>query len=313
MKRSILVSSALSVALLATAACGGSATPDGKTEITASFYPVAWLAERVAGGNADVSVLTRPGTEPHDLELSPRQVAEITETDLAVYVKGLQPAVDDAVAQHAKDRSLDVSTLVKTLAVTEEEHEGEEHAHEGEEGEAHEHEGGQDPHLWLDPSRMAAAAKGLGERMASVDPEHAADYRANAAEVSGELETLDGEFEKGLAKCEQRTFVTSHTAFSYLADRYGLEQVAIAGIDPGSEPSPRRMAELSDRIKELKVTTVFTETLVSPKLARSLADGAGVKTGVLDPLEGIKEGSGDDYLTVQRRNLEALRTALVCS
>jgi len=298
----------LSVALaavLATAACGGgSSTADGRTEITASFYPVAWLAERVGGGHADVSVLTRPGSEPHDLELSPRQVAEITETGLAVYIKGLQPAVDDAVAQHAKDRSLDLTTLVKPLPASDG------HGHEGEED--HEHEGGYDPHLWLDPSRMAVAATGLGERLAKADPEHAEDYRANAAKTAGELEALDGEFKDGLAKCERDTIVTAHAAFSYLADRYGLKQVAIAGLDPDSEPSPRRMAELSDLIRRLGVTTVFTETLASPKLAQTLAGGAGVRTAVLDPVEGVKEGSGDDYLTVQRRNLEALRTALGC-
>ena len=309
MQRSVLISSALSVLLLTTAACGdgGSSGADGKTEITASFYPVAWLAERVGGPNAEVSVLTKPGAEPHDLELSPRQVAGITETDLAVYVKGLQPAVDEAVAQHAGDRSLDVSTLVEPLPA-------DDHAHEEHEGEkAHEHEGEHDPHLWLDPSRMATVATGLGERLAEADPDHAADYRANAQQVAGELKTLDGEFEKGLARCERKTIVTSHVAFSYLADRYGLEQVSIAGIDPDSEPSPRRMAELSDEVEKLGVTTVFTETLASPRLARTLADGAGVKTAVLDPLEGVKEGSGDDYLSVQRRNLEALRTALSCS
>ncbi|MEO3783196.1 metal ABC transporter substrate-binding protein [Actinocorallia sp. B10E7] len=305
MKRSVLVSGVLSVALLATAACGGGGSPtDGKTEITASFYPVAWLAERVGGGHAAVTVLTKPGTEPHDVELSPRQVAEITETGLGLYVKGLQPAVDDAFAQHAADRSLDVASLVTLVPAAE-------HEHEGAEGEAH--EGETDPHLWLDPSRMATVATGIGEKLASVDPANAADYRANAAKTAGELNALDGEFKTGLSKCEQHTIVTSHAAFSYLADRYGLEQVAISGIDPDSEPSPRRMAELSDQIKALGVTTVFTETLVSPKLAQTLADGAGVKTAVLDPVEGVKEGSKDDYLSVQRRNLEALKTALVCS
>ena len=305
MKRSVLVSGVLSVALLATAACGGGgSSTDRKTEITASFYPVAWLAERVGGEDAEVTTLTKPGTEPHDLELSPRQVAEITETDLGLYVKGLQPAVDQAFAQHAEGRSLDVASLVKTLPAD---------GHEHEEGEGEAHEGEHDPHIWLDPARMATVATGIGEKLAAVDPDNAGDYRARAAKTAGELNALDGEFKAGLAECEQDTIVTSHGAFAYLADRYGLKQVSIAGIDPSSEPSPARMAELSDQIKALGVTTVFTETLVSPKLAQALAEGAGVKTAVLDPVEGIKKGSGDDYPSVQRRNLEALRTALVCS
>jgi len=304
MKRSVLVSGVLSVVLLVTSACGGGGSAGGKTEITASFYPVAWLAERIGGGNAEVTTLTKPGTEPHDLELSPRQVAEITETDLGLHVKGLQPAVDDAFAQHAEGRSLDVASLVETLPAA---------GHEHEEGEGEAHEGEHDPHLWLDPARMAAVATGIGEKLAAVDPGNAEDYRANAAKAAGELNALDGEFKAGLAECEQDTIVTSHAAFSYLADRYGLKQVPIAGIDPDSEPSPRRMAELSDQIKDLGVTTVFTETMVSPKLAQTLAEGAGVETAVLDPVEGVKEGSGDDYLSVQRHNLEALRAALVCS
>ncbi len=298
MQRRIVISSLLSVLLVALAACGGGPAKDGGTRVVASFYPMAWLAERVAGGNAEVSTLTKPGAEPHDLELSPRQVAEVGEADLALYVKGLQPAVDDAIAQHAQDRALDAASVVKTLPAT-----GEEHAEDA----------GFDPHLWLDPSRMAEVATRLGERLAEADEAHAAAYRANAAKVAGELGALDGEFKTGLERCEQRTIVTSHAAFAYLADRYGLKQVAIAGVDPDADPSPRRLAELRDEIKRLGVTTVFTETLVSPKLAQTLAQGAGVKTAVLDPVEGVKEGSGQDYLSVQRQNLKELRTALVCS
>lgn len=300
MKRRLLISSVLSVVLLAVAACGGGpSTRDGRTEIVASFYPLAWLAEQVGGRHVAVSTLTKPGTEPHDLELSPRQVAEITEADLAIYVKGLQPAVDEALAQYAAGRSLDAASVVRTLPAT-----------PGEEGQSH---GDHDPHLWLDPSRMAVVATRLGERLASVDPGNAADYRAGAAKTAGELTTLDGEFEKGLSRCEQHTIVTSHAAFAYLADRYGLRQVSIAGLDPEAEPSPRRLAELTDQIKSLGVTTVFTETLVSPKTAQTLAANAGVKTAVLDPVEGVKPGSSDDYLSVQRRNLQTLKTALVCS
>ncbi|MCD0451119.1 metal ABC transporter substrate-binding protein [Actinocorallia sp. API 0066] len=316
MKLPLVMSVAVSGMLLAVSACGGGGAGAGdpdRTSVTASFYPVAWLAERVGGGHVTVTTLTSPGTEPHDLELSPRQIGELSETDLAVYVRGLQPAVDDAIAQHAAAKALDAGSVVELLPSDghEEGHE-DEHGHEEEE-EDHEHEGDHDPHLWLDPSRMATVATALGERLAEADPAHADDYRANAKKAADDLTALDAEFKDGLAKCADRTIVTSHTAFTYLAARYDLKQVGISGLDPEAEPSPRRLAELVEHIKENKVTTVFTETLVSPKVAQALADEAGVKTAVLDPVEGVRAGSSDDYLSLQRANLAALRTALSCS
>ncbi|ROO83690.1 zinc transport system substrate-binding protein [Actinocorallia herbida] len=318
MKRPLLTSAVLSGLFLATAACGGTgAGADGdRTTVTASFYPMAWLAERVGGDHVAVTALTSPGAEPHDLELSPRQIGELSETGLALYVKDLQPAVDDAIAQHAADRALDAGSVVDLLPSDGHAHEDEhtgggEDAHAGEEG--HAHEGEHDPHFWTDPSRMATVATALGDRLAEADPGNAADYKANAQKTADELTALDGEFKDGLASCEDRTIVTGHTAFTYLADRYDLEQVGVSGLDPEAEPSPRRLAELVERIRSSGVRTVFTETLASPKVAQTLADSAGVKTAVLDPVEGVAEGSADDYLSLQRANLAALRTALSCS
>ncbi|MDX6744676.1 metal ABC transporter substrate-binding protein [Actinocorallia sp. A-T 12471] len=319
MKRPLLTSVVLSGMLLATAACGGSDAGAGggdKTEVTASFYPMAWLAERVGGAHVTVTTLTSPGVEPHDLELSPRQIGALSETDLTLYVGDLQPAVDDAVAQHAADRALDAATLVDLLPsdghAHEDEHE-DEHADEPEGAEEHGHEGEHDPHFWTDPSRMATVATALGERLAKADPANAADYKAAAKTTADELTALDGEFKDGLATCENRTIVTGHTAFSYLADRYDLKQVGVSGLDPEAEPSPRRLAELVELVKSNGVTTVFTETLASPKVAQTLADSAGVKTAVLDPVEGVAQGSSDDYMSLQRANLATLRTALSCS
>ncbi|MFB4315443.1 metal ABC transporter substrate-binding protein [Actinomadura sp. 21ATH] len=303
------------------AACGGEAGAGGgggdKTEIVASFYPVGWLAGKIGGPDATVATLTSPGTEPHDLELSPRQIADVGKADYAVYVKGLQPAVDDAVAKHAKDKALDAASVVKQLpAPAEEEDHGHEHGHEhegeGEEEAGHDH-GPTDPHIWLDPSRMATIATALGDRLAAADSAHAAGYRSRAAALAGELNRLDQEFKDGLKTCERKTIVTAHAAFGYLTDRYGLQQISIAGVDPGTEPSPKRLADLTHEVKESKATTVFTETLVSPKVAETLARSAGVRTAVLDPVEGIEKGSSGDYLSVMRKNLETLKPALGCT
>ncbi|MFD0686643.1 metal ABC transporter substrate-binding protein [Actinomadura fibrosa] len=291
------------------AACGDADAggSGGRTEVVASFYPVAWLAGRIGGGDVSVRTLTKPGAEPHDLELTARQVADVGKADYAVYVKGVQPAVDEAVEKHAKSKSLDAASVVKTLPPPTG---GEEEEHEGD----HEHaDTNYDPHIWLDPSRMATIATALGDRLAKADAPHAAGYRDRAKAVATELSALDRQYRDGLKTCKRNTIVTAHAAFGYLAERYGLRQVPIAGVDPTSEPSPKRIAELSGQIKTAGATTVFTETLVSPKVAQTLAKEVGVKTAVLDPVEGVAEGSSDDYLTIMRKNLETLRPALECS
>lgn len=303
--------------LAAAAACGddgsdasGSAGSGDKTAVIGSFYPMAWLSEKVGGDRVSVTNLTKPGAEPHDLELTPKQIVEVGQAGYVVYVREVQPAVDDAVSKNAKDKSLDAASVVKTLAPPAED----EHAHEGE-GEAghEEEETTYDPHIWLDPSRMATIATTLGDRLAKVDPADASTYKTNAQAAAQQLNALDQEFRTGLQTCKRKSIVTSHAAFGYLADRYGLEQIAIAGVDPNNEPSPKRLAELTNEIKEHGATTVFTETLVSPKVAQTLASEAGVKTATLDPLEGLAEGATGDYLSVMRQNLQTLRTALDCT
>ncbi|MCO6006309.1 metal ABC transporter substrate-binding protein [Actinoallomurus purpureus] len=286
---------ALGAALLATA-CGARTNGDGDPKIVAAFYPLAWLAGQVAGPDATVQNLTKPGAEPHDLELTPRQVIDVGEARLAFYIRGVQPAVDKAVREHAKKHSLDAASLVKTLPAPQDEAD-----HSAE-----------DPHLWLDPSRFATVATALGERLAAIDASHAAEYRSRAAQVVTKLTALDAEFRTGLRDCARKEIVTSHSAFGYLAARYGLTQVGVTGLDPEAEPSPARLASLTQLVRRTGATTVFTETLMSPKTAATLAAEAGVRTQVLDPVEGVKAGSSDDYFSIMRRDLATLRPALGC-
>jgi zinc transport system substrate-binding protein len=311
---------ALAVAGLAgLTACGGGEAGAGgpeKSEIVASFYPVAWLAGKVGGPDAEVRTLTKPGTEPHDLELTARQIADVGKADYSIYVKGVQPAMDDAVRKHANGKALDAASVVKTIPAPSGD-DGHEHGHEHEGAEGHGQEkdaqAAPDPHVWLDPSRMATIATAFGERLAAADTARASGYKSRAAALAAQLNALDQAYRDGLKSCRQKTIVTAHAAFGYLADRYGLKQVSIAGVDPSSEPSPKRLAELTHEVKDAGATTVFTETLVSPKVAESLARSAGVRTAVLDPVEGVKEGSSEDYLSIMRKNLETLKPALGCS
>jgi zinc transport system substrate-binding protein len=296
--RSRLLPIAMAAALVACGCgCGARANGGGKPVIAAAFYPLAWLAEQVAGPGFYVQNLTKPGAEPHDLELTPRQVIDVGESKLAFYIKGVQPAVDKAVRQHAKRHSLDAESLVTTLP-----------APQDEAG-----DGAADPHLWLDPARFATVATALGERLARIDAPGAATYRSRAAQVVTRLNALDAEFRTGLRDCTRKEIVTGHSAFGYLADRYGLTQVGVAGLDPDAEPSPRRIADLTGLVRRTGATTVFTETLTSPKTAATLAQEAGVRTEVLDPVEGVRPHSRDDYFSIMRRDLATLRPALGCS
>jgi zinc transport system substrate-binding protein len=296
MVRSRLLPLALAAALLASG-CGARANDGGKPTIAAAFYPLAWLAAQVGGPDVTVRNLTRPGAEPHDLELTPRQIIDVGESTLAFYIKGVQPAVDKAVREHAEHHSLNAETVVTTLPAPQDEAA----------------DGAADPHLWLDPSRFATVATALGERLARADTANAAGYRSRAAQVVTRLNALDEEFRTGLRHCARNDIVTGHSAFGYLAERYGLRQVGVSGLDPESEPSPGRIAELTGLIQRTGATTVFTETLSSPKTAATLAQEAGVRTEVLDPIEGVKPGSHDDYFSVMRRDLATLRPALGCT
>ncbi|MFF9483733.1 metal ABC transporter substrate-binding protein [Streptomyces sp. NPDC014676] len=290
-----------------------------KFDVVASFYPMAFLAERIGGEHVSVTSLTEPGQEPHDLEISAKQTAQLEESDAALYLKGLQPSVDEAIGQSPVETKIDAATLTSLeehgteAGGHEEEHSEEEHSEEehSEEEHGHEHEGGKDPHIWLDPVKYAEVAEGVGKAFEKADPDHAADYRKNTAALVGELNELDEKFETGLADKKNSVFITTHAAFGYLAERYGLTEEAISGLDPETEPSGARVKELQEMAKADGVTTVFYETLVSDKTAKTLAGDTGLKTDVLDPVEGITDASrGDDYFQVMEANLKALQAAL---
>ncbi|MFI9416848.1 metal ABC transporter substrate-binding protein [Streptomyces werraensis] len=302
-------------------ACSSDSAAAGDTgtfDVVASFYPMAFLAERIGGDHVHVTSLTQPGQEPHDLEISAKQTAQLEESDAALYLKGLQPSVDDAIGQSPIATKIDAAELTAleehgTEAGHGEEHgdeHGDEHAHEDEHGHDHDHEGG-DPHIWLDPVKYAEVAEGVGKAFQKADPDHAADYRKNTATLVKDLKALDQKFRAGLANRKTDVFVTTHAAFGYLAERYGLTEEAISGLDPDTEPSGARVKELQQIAKEDGVTTVFYETLVSDRTAKTLAGDTGLRTDVLDPVEGITDHSrGEDYFQVMEANLTALRTAL---
>ncbi|HWS59174.1 MAG TPA: metal ABC transporter substrate-binding protein, partial [Actinotalea sp.] len=239
-------------------------------------------------------------------ELSPRQVREVGQAQLVVYLSGFQPAVDDAVAARAPENVVDAA---RTPAVAEHMARAAEAGPTG--PDAHDHDA-VDPHFWLDPTLLAAVATDVADALAEVDPDNAGAYAAGAEDLIADLTALDGELADGLARCERSVVVTAHAAFGYLTERYGLEQVPISGLDPEAEPSPARLRDIRDVVESEGVTTVFTEVLVSPQVAQTLADDLGITTAVLDPVESQADPQVD-YRGAMEQNLEALRSALGCA
>jgi zinc transport system substrate-binding protein len=331
-----------------------SALNESSVDVVASFYPLQFVAERVGGGLIGVENLTPAGVEPHDLELTPQDVASLEDSDLVVYLSGFSPALDDAV--DGLSAAFDVAPAARLdIEGPEDEHHEDEHdeddhdedAHDDEDGthdegdaeheasggdaddeashgttadhddesgadDEHDH-GGVDPHFWLDPTRLADVADAVAARLAELDADHGSEYTANAAALRAELMTLDAEFEDGLAECASTDLVTSHTAFAYLAQRYGLTQMGISGLSPEEEPTPASLAEVTAFVRDHGVSTIYYETLVDPAIADTVAAETGASTAVLDPLEGLTEASaGSDYLEVMRSNLNSLRAGQGC-
>lgn len=321
-----LLGATIAASALALPACS---TPDARptatgdqVDVVVAFYPLQFVAERVGGTDVQVTNLTQPGAEAHDVELTSRQIAQLSEADVVIYEKGFQPAVDNAIEQAKPANLLDITTVVELhpMSATGEHahapgsgpgHNDAGHTeHPGEDG--HDH-GTSDPHVWLDPTNMVTISNTVSDTMGRARADRAAAFTANAATLNGELTALDETFRTGLQTCQRREFVVSHAAFGYLADRYELVQIPLRGLSPDAEPSPARIAEVQGLAREHGITTIFFETLVSPAVAESVARDLGLKTDMLDPLEGLTDASrGNNYLEVMNANLTSLKAANEC-
>jgi zinc transport system substrate-binding protein len=274
---------AATAAALAVSGCASSSGSSGGREtVVAAFYPLAFAAEQIGDGRVHVDNLTPAGAEPHDLEVSPSQVRDIRSAGLVLLLgRGFQPQVEDAAGSGSGVLRLLDTPGLDLLPDN-------------------------DPHVWLDPHRYALIARRIGAEL---------HERRRAARFATRLRALDSEFRNGLAHCARRDVVTSHEAFAYLAQRYGLHQIAITGLSPEAEPSPRDLERVVTLVRDTHATTVFYETLVSPRVADSVAREAHVSAAVLNPIEGLtpdEEKRGDDYFSLMRANLAALRRALAC-
>jgi zinc transport system substrate-binding protein len=278
--RSIII--LVSISALLAAGCGGSGSAQGRTKVVAAFYPLAFAAQEIGGAGVEVENLTPTGAEPHDLEVSPGDVRDLRGADLVLLLgHGFQPQLEDAAGTGSR-----VPLLLDTPGL--------DRFPDG------------DPHVWLDPLRYVLIAREIGSAL---------DARRPAQRFGARLLSLDREYRRGLAHCARHDIVTSHEAFAYLGQRYGLRQIAITGVTPEAEPSPKNLQRVIDAVRRTHATTVFFETLVSPRLAKTVARETGAKTAVLNPIEGLTPAEareGKDYFSLMRSNLANLRTALGC-
>jgi zinc transport system substrate-binding protein len=295
-------------------AAAGTDADAGAIKVSASFYPLYDFTSKVGKGHVEVSNLVPAGTEPHDWEPSTQDMASLQEADLIVYNgAGMESWVDDVKASFGETGPVfvEASSGIELRAFSEagddaaDSHDHDDHADE------HDH-GGHDPHVWLAPELAKVEAQNIKDALVDKDPDHAADYEDNYASFAAALDELDQAFAK-LKDLPHKTIVVSHAAFGYLCDAYGLTQIPIAGMDAEGEPDAKTMAEIIGSVKELNVKTIFSEELVSPKVAEQIAEATGASVEVLNPLEGLTQAqldAGEDYLSIMRDNLAKLTAAL---
>ncbi|WP_413518226.1 metal ABC transporter substrate-binding protein [Carnobacterium maltaromaticum] len=309
LKKGSLLIASLAILFIMVGCGNQEATKDStKLQIVTSFYPMYDFTQNVAGDNAEVSVLMKAGTEPHDYEPSAKDIAKIADSDVFVYnSKEMETWVSSVLTNIDTKKTIvvDASQGIDLLEgnhsddETEAEHEGHSHAH--------------DPHIWLDPVLAQKQVDTIKEGIIKADTKNKETYEKNALAYKEKLAALNEKFEMGLKNAENRTFVTQHAAFAYLANRYDLEQVAIAGLSPDQEPSPAKLAELNDFIKENNIKIIYFAETASPKIAKTVANETGAKLEVLSPIEGItqeEQEKGVDYIKVMEKNLEALEKAI---
>jgi len=287
----------LGAALLLAGCASPAASSGGKVSVVAGFYPLAYAAAQVGGGQVEITTLASPGVEPHDLELTPAQVVQIREADLVLYIPGLQPAVDEAIADADPSHVLDVTTGLTVLPAP---------------GSIQTGGTATDPHVWLDPQNMSVIGQSVESRLATIDVGDGEGFASRQAVFAAKLGALDSAWKAGTTTCASRDLVVSHEAFGYLANRYGFTQIGLSGISPDAEPDPATLAKVADYVTTHSVRTIYSEALVDPKVATVLAQETGARTAVLDPIEGIPVGSNATYLTLMEANLAAVKDGQPC-
>lgn len=266
-------------------------TSSDKLQVAASFYPLYFFASQIGGDKVEVRNITPAGVEPHDYDPSTQDIARI-EKDKMLILNGGVEAWGDKIKDNLKGKDVKVIIAGEGLLIK------------------------KDPHVWLSPNLARQEVAKITEGFITIDTVNESYYKGNEKKLDAKLDQLDSDYKKGLANCQSKDIITSHAAFAYLAEQYGLHQIAISGLSPDEEPSAQQLASVADFAKKHNVKYIFFESLVSPKLSETIASEVGAQTIVLDPIEGLSDDDikqGKNYLTVMEANLKNLQTALQCS
>lgn len=294
-------------------------TDTTKISVTASFYPLYYFAKEIGGDKVNVVNITPAGTEPHDFEPTATQIKDIYQSKLFLFngagldtwASKLQPDLDkNQVTNVEITKNLTVLKPLEKVNESEQEHAGEEKGKESHKDEEF------DPHLWLDPKLAIKQVETITENLIKVDSKNKSVYEQNSSKLLNKLNLLDQDFRQKLSKCEKNEIITSHNFMQYVAKNYGFKSTPISGISPDSEPSSQDLSQIAKIVKDSGLKYIFTESLISPKLSQTLAAETGAQTLVLNPIEGLSQeqiNKGEDYISMQKQNLDNLKIALQCS
>ncbi|HUC95145.1 MAG TPA: zinc ABC transporter substrate-binding protein [Candidatus Saccharimonadales bacterium] len=271
-----------------------------KLQVTASFYPYYFFASQIGGNKTEVTNITPAGGEPHDYEPSSGDIVKIDSSKLLI----LNGAVEPWGSKIQNDlKGTNTKVLIAGAGLFTQKVIDEDGIYSV------------DSHIWLSPKLAKTQVTTILNEFNHIDPTYKNYFTANANKLINDLNNLDKDYKTGLIGCQKKDIITSHAAFGYLATEYGLTQIPIAGLSPDAEPSLKQLADISNFAKTNNIKYIFFESLVSPKLAQTIATEVGAQTLVLDPLEGLTPDAlshGANYLTVMEQNLHNLRVALEC-
>jgi len=270
-----------------------------KIVVYTSFYPMYDFTKKIGGDKVEITNMVPAGIEPHEWEPAPKALASLSKAQIFIYNGAGMEAWVDKILNSLGNNQLVVVESSKGIKYLENKDEGEDLKY--------------DPHTWLSPLNAKKQMENIRNALQKVDPANKDYYQKNYQINAQKLNQLQQEYTSSLARYKKRAIVVAHQAFGYLCSTYGLEQVAIVGLNAHSEPTPAKMSEIAQFAQDQQVKYIFFEELISPKVSEAIAKQVGAKTEMLNPLEGLsieEMQAGKEYFAVMRDNLRKLEKAL---
>ncbi|QTD42665.1 metal ABC transporter solute-binding protein, Zn/Mn family [Sporosarcina sp. Te-1] len=289
---------------------------DGKLSIYTTVYPLQYFAERIGGSHVNVHSIYPAGADEHTFEPTQKDMMKLADADVFFYIGlGLEGFVENAKKTLTNEKVQMIATAenISTEQLQAGHDHDDDHDEEDHDGEEHHDHGEFDPHVWISPQLSVELAKSIEEALANEAPEFQDEFKRNLDELVQDLNALDGRFQEMASNSPTKTFFVSHAAFGYIAKEYGLEQVAISGLNSQSEPSQKQLAHIVEQAKGKNVHYILFEQNVSSKLTEVIRKEIGAESlmlhnlGVLTP-DDIK--NKETYFTLMDRNIETLQKAL---